>query len=351
MRSNSLASKLVFPLRNGVCQTHPACFYWPPAEPSPAAGLALQYLGANSLSVSDGQTRLLIDPYFSRPALSLLGVALGGRQRVIPDRTRIRQILRAAGIRQTEAILVTHAHYDHALDVPTVARELARFQERPPVIIGSESVVNIGRGWGMAEGHMLAVGPKTGSDQSLALGDFHLTFLPSQHIGLPIAGVPFPGHIDAPLSQPARVSAYKAGQVFSLQLVHPLASLLIQGSAGFLLDQERVPRADCLVLPIGGVDLQTSQWREEYLTRVITSADPASVLFSHWDDYHRPLDKPPAWIAGLPGRGPVASLAYFRARQPHLNFDFLPIGLPVIVRSAEKKRRPAGGQFNGRSRG
>jgi L-ascorbate metabolism protein UlaG (beta-lactamase superfamily) len=58
---------------------------------------------------------LLIDPYFSR--VDLLRVALGSR--IQPNASRINDGLRHL-TPQPDAILVTHGHFDHLLDVPVV---------------------------------------------------------------------------------------------------------------------------------------------------------------------------------------------------------------------------------------
>ena len=75
---------------------------------------------------------LLVDPYFSR--VDLLSVALGSR--IQPNAARINDGLRHLATK-ADAILVTHGHFDHLLDVPAV---MAKTRAR---LIASASSVDL----------------------------------------------------------------------------------------------------------------------------------------------------------------------------------------------------------------
>ncbi|HTE05530.1 MAG TPA: MBL fold metallo-hydrolase [Planctomycetota bacterium] len=76
-----------------------------------APGATLTYLGVAGWSLSDGQHVVLVDPYFSRPALD-------GGLPVAPDEEAIARLAPPAA----DLILVGHSHVDHVLDAPSVAR-------------------------------------------------------------------------------------------------------------------------------------------------------------------------------------------------------------------------------------
>jgi hypothetical protein len=71
------------------------------------------YLGVNGYQFEASGHALLVDPYFTRAGLT--AVAL--QQRIEPNEARI-----AFGLQhirpRADAVLVTHAHFDHLLDVP-----------------------------------------------------------------------------------------------------------------------------------------------------------------------------------------------------------------------------------------
>src|SRR5262249_53346632 len=80
------------------------------------AGVRVTYLGTNGYQFEFRGHALLVDPYFSR--VDLLSAALGSR--IQPNASRVNDGLRhlASGNHRTDAILVTHGHFDHLLDVP-----------------------------------------------------------------------------------------------------------------------------------------------------------------------------------------------------------------------------------------
>jgi len=78
-------------------------------------GVRVTYLGTNGYQFEFRGHALLVDPYFSR--VDLLSVALG--LRIQPNAARINDGLRHLATK-ADAILVTHGHFDHLLDVPAV---------------------------------------------------------------------------------------------------------------------------------------------------------------------------------------------------------------------------------------
>jgi L-ascorbate metabolism protein UlaG (beta-lactamase superfamily) len=79
----------------------------------PKRGVRVTYLGTNGYLLESRGTTLLIDPYFSRVSLFRAALSLP----VTADRALVERYLPAQRI---DAVLVTHGHFDHLLDVPEV---------------------------------------------------------------------------------------------------------------------------------------------------------------------------------------------------------------------------------------
>src|SRR5438128_8231652 len=87
------------------------------ASSKPHDALRVTYLGTNGYQFESGQHVLLVDPYFSR--IDLRRVALGSR--IQPDLRRINDAMQHLQPK-VDAIVVTHGHVDHLLDVPVLMK-------------------------------------------------------------------------------------------------------------------------------------------------------------------------------------------------------------------------------------
>src|SRR5690606_34946678 len=162
---------------------------------------------------------LLIDTYYSRtpgywPLIRSEAIAT--------DEAQIAQWLQRAGVERLHGVLVSHSHYDHAMDAGVVAHMSGA------VLAGSPSTLQIGRGAGLSEARL----HDAGDGAPLTLGPFTVHFIESRHAGA-TGGAPA-GDIDAPLQTPARYLDYRQGGTFSILVEHRLGAVLHHGSAGFV---------------------------------------------------------------------------------------------------------------------
>jgi L-ascorbate metabolism protein UlaG (beta-lactamase superfamily) len=238
-----------------------------------AAGLRVTFLGVSTLLFDDGETAILTDGFFTRPAKK--SVFMG---KIAPDRERIAKSLERAGIRRLAAVIVCHSHYDHAMDAPEVARRTGA------LVVGSESTANVARGWGLADDRIRIVGD--GDDVNF--GRFQVTFVRSEHAPTPMTG----GEIRESLLPPVRAYQYKEGGSFSVLIKHDNRTLLVQSTAGYVEGALRGRRADVVFLGIGALGKQNEAFRQAYWREIVGAVGARRIIPIHWDDFTLPLDQP-----------------------------------------------------------
>lgn len=243
-----------------------------PDTPIPPAALTATWFGVTGVLLRDGEQAVMADPFFTRPP-GLINTLLN--RRIAPDEALIRDWLARAGVRRLDAVLVSHSHYDHAMDAGVVARLTGA------VLIGSESTLNIGRGAGLPESQLRRAQP--GREEGF--GRFSLRFIESVHSGR-TGGRPT-GVITEPLHVPARYFDYKLGGTWSILVAHPQGRVLLHGSSAAVPGALRDERADLVFLSVAAIDDL-----ESYLRETVDAVGARRAVPTHWDDFWRPLDQP-----------------------------------------------------------
>jgi L-ascorbate metabolism protein UlaG (beta-lactamase superfamily) len=246
-----------------------ACSGVAAAESAP--GLVVTFLGTTSALISDGETTLMTDGYFSRVKIGKAPES----QVIRPDVPAIDAALKSLKPGPVAAVLVVHSHFDHAMDAPVVAERTGA------LLVGSASTANVGRGLGLPEKQLSVVSP---GDQ-LRFGKFTVHFYRSKHYPLaePLATAMLGNTIDTPLVPPVRFDAYKEGTTFSILFEHPSGSLLVHGSAGYLPGALAGVKADAVLLGTGGLgDLPRAE-QVAYYSEVVLATGAKQIFPVHWD--------------------------------------------------------------------
>lgn len=241
------------------------------AAPTPRA-LTATWFGTTAVLLSDGAHGVFVDPFFTRPP----GFGkLVRNAEIAPDEPLIKAWLARAGVSELDAVLVSHSHYDHAMDAGVVARATGAR------LVGSKSTLNVGRGAGLEESRLVEM--RAGEPRTF--GSFEITFVESRHAGA--SGGRPTGDIHVPLVPPARFMDYRQGGSYSILIRHPQGGVLHHGSAGYVPGALTGRRADVVML---GIALLPEL--DGYLAEVVDAVGARRVIPIHWDDFTRPLDAP-----------------------------------------------------------
>lgn len=263
-------------------------------SPSP---LRVTFLGVSTLLIEDDTQAVMIDGFFSRPALPAFVLTP-----VEPNGARIDDALQQADVTTTQTprrlslrgVIVNHSHYDHAMDSSDVADRTGA------TLVGSESTANIARGR-MFPGTIKVIA----APESFCLDRFHVSLVRTGHLKLPSVGggeeVPLAGDISEPLVPRAipltgltranRVDEYKEGGTFAIFVRYRGLgrTLLVQGSAGFAAGALQGRRARVVYLAVGGLSQASQTHVDTYWSEVVGTVQPRRIVPIHWDGLMGPL--------------------------------------------------------------
>jgi L-ascorbate metabolism protein UlaG (beta-lactamase superfamily) len=236
-----------------------------------ALGLELEWLGVAGYRLSyEGET-IFIDPYVSRVPLS----SVLRRAPALADAAMHERFIRPPG--SVLGVLVGHTHFDHAVDVPAIARRY----DCPA--FGSSSLASLMRLHGLGE-RAVAVEP----DRRYELGPFTVTFVPSVHSKLLLGlAVPFDGELTCEHLDALSPSAYRCGQVWGIHIEVAGMTFYHQGSANLIDDAIRHSGVDVFLAGIAGRGFTRDYW-----ARILPRLQPHTIVASHFDDFFRPIDAP-----------------------------------------------------------
>lgn len=247
----------------------------PPSSPTWKAGaLRLRYTGITGYELSDGKTTILLDPVVTRPEIWRL--PLGPLR---PDAA-----LSARVFPRADFILIDHAHFDHAVDMPDVAKRTGA------VVVGSESAARLARAQGVPQDKIKTVA----GGETLRLGTFTVSVRRSRHA--PILGVREPMSGLAPdEGRPLWFHEYRQDAALTYHLRSPAGSVWFHPTSTFAPGELAGLEAATLIFGVTGVP-----WTESTLAAVAAESPGVKVLLpSHYDNFFQPRARGLALMPGL----------------------------------------------------
>jgi L-ascorbate metabolism protein UlaG (beta-lactamase superfamily) len=186
-------------------------------ENTPAAinAIRVTYLGVNGFQFEAGGHAILVDPYFTRVGLGASAL----NQRIESNSNRVSESLKHVRYR-VDALLVTHAHFDHLLDAPEI-----RLRTHAQLLAGP-TAVHLVESLGIPPNECVAV--KSGSVRKI--GPWTIRVFAAQHDRL-FGKVPFSTRSTS--TKPTKASDWNVGE--------PLAFVIEAAGKRIYIDSGGVP--------------------------------------------------------------------------------------------------------------
>lgn len=265
------------------------------APPGPDV-LTMTYLGTGGWIMERGDDMVLAAPLFTNPGFVTTGLLPISSDTLEVDRWMSRHDVDAARV-----ILVGHAHYDHLLDVPRVAREHATNAR----ILGSGTVANTLGTWSGLQDRVDVIGAAAGDQETagrwIPYGDgVRVMPLRSHHAPHFDGYTLYSGSVDRPRSTPPRGATEwldgityaflidfldDAGDVaFRIYYQDAVAAPPFGYAPDAVVAERPVDVAIFVPATFDQVD-----WHPEAF---VENLEPKWILLGHWEDFFIPLDEP-----------------------------------------------------------
>ncbi len=242
-----------------VCAFVVSCTAPAPRAPNPPRPVSIAYLGVAGWVIADDAHTLLADPYFSRVHVD------DGAADLTPDLPAIARYAPP----HADVILVSHSHYDHLLDAPTIAKSTGA------TIVGTASTVNVARASGVSRVVLVHGG------ESLAFGPFSVKPIRALHS---ITGQA-PANIPAGVTVPMTADAFAEGGTLQYLIGVEGRTILFIGTANFIESELEGLRPDVAIIAVG-----LREKVPDYSCRIMRAlGQPGLVLANHFDAHRKPL--------------------------------------------------------------
>lgn len=238
-------------------------------RPRSGPPVTLTWSGAASFLLEVEGTRIALDPFVTRPGVRATLLEPARSDVALVDRW----------FPDVDAVFVGHSHYDHLMDVPTVARP-----GTATVVHGSDTTVELAARAGVPrerleiarDGVPVQVGPVRVTPVAIQHGMRRLLGIVTPH-GPPSSGLP------------RTAARWPCGDVFAYRVEGGDLRVHVQGSAG--LDDEALARQEPADVLIACLALR--QGTRSFLGRLGAQLRPRVVVPTHHDLLSRPVDAPP----------------------------------------------------------
>tara|TARA_B100000902_G_scaffold291714_1_gene278109 strand:+ start:3978 stop:4940 length:963 start_codon:yes stop_codon:yes gene_type:complete len=253
--------------------------------------IELTYLGTAGWVIKDEATKVLVDPYLSR--IKLVGMSTSSKisktaqnrdwgsddrkkyfrdDRFEPDTSLINSMIDSNIIDSSSYIFVHHTHFDHAADVPYIAKKTGAR------VIGTESLSNLLKAHGLPEKQIITV--KGGEDYDFE--NFSVKVIPSLHSALRDKQYFSSESIPQEIKVPLQIKDYVEGGSLMFYFRFKDHNILTMGSMNFIENEIKGLRPDILLAGSANSRNEIFNYTERLLR---LTGFPKFVIPTHWDDF------------------------------------------------------------------
>ncbi len=267
----------------------------------PGAGLSLRALGISGFDLTDGTTRILLDPTPTRPDPTAL----------ITGPIDADPILGAKICPSADFILVNHTHFDHVLDVAAIAKRTGA------EVVGSQNTINLVLSRGVAKEKTRLVHP----GDHLTLGTFTIDVRSSRHTDI-VVSKPMSGTI-SPTAGPLWFWNYALDDTLTFRLEAAGTSVWFHPTSTWEPGELGGLPAKTLIVGVTG-ERQTKLKVEGLLGE----SKPTRILPTHYDNFFQPYER---GLALMPGLDLDAARQLFLDANPQLEWGVLDLGETIAL--------------------
>jgi L-ascorbate metabolism protein UlaG (beta-lactamase superfamily) len=225
------------------------------ADPRRTEAVTLRWLGVAGVELRMAEKILLVDPFLTRPPFHRLFIG-----HAVPNDS-----LLAARLPRCDYVLVTHPHWDHLMDVPSIALRTSA------TVVGSPNTCRIAAACGVPAARIKEVG----LGDRFSLRPFECEVFPADHGRTPIDWL-INGTVPTDIEPPLRLRDYRMDVCFSFAEKAGSLTVLLMPTSGRPAD----------VMMVGAV-LPPPRLQE-----LLMQVRPRLVVPVHWDAFFRPITRP-----------------------------------------------------------
>lgn len=236
-----------------------------PVNTSSGQELTARYFGASSILISDGDTSILIDGFFSRPSIG--NALINGMK---PNYERVSKFLKEHNIDRIDVMLLSHSHYDHILDSGSIAHI------NNAIVYGSKSAIDI------VDKQKEPLRTRIiRNKQTVNAGLFSITFYETPHVPKKVTTKLFERVY---LALSGGLDYRHLGKNYSFLISHKNRKILVIPSAGYEANILSGVKANVVFLSVGLLGKNKKTYIKNYWNETVVKTEATLVIPIHWDN-------------------------------------------------------------------